>query len=117
MLALPKQSVKCFLNADLNGQLELDTKEPQVADLDFDHLYMFSVEGIYYPVNNDNVLAYFYDEDYQEYLVIKKGFILIVCGNSLMKNFSKSNMHGIQSTQYKLNEYKTRFNTFITIYG
>lgn len=44
MLSLPKQSVKCFLNADLNGQLELDTKEPQVADLDFDHLYMFSVE-------------------------------------------------------------------------
>ncbi len=29
MLSLPKQSVKCFLNADLNGQLELDTKEPQ----------------------------------------------------------------------------------------
>jgi hypothetical protein len=72
MLSLPKQSVKCFLNADLNGQLELDTKEPQVADLDFDHLYMFSVEGIYYPVNKDNILAYFYDKDFQEYLVIKK---------------------------------------------
>jgi hypothetical protein len=105
MLSLPKQSVKCFLNADLNGQLELDTKEPQVADLDFDHLYMFSVEGIYYPVNKDNILAYFYDKDFQEYLVIKKkGFIVIVCGNrSLMKNFTKSNMHGIQLIQYKLN--------------
>lgn len=68
MLSLPKQSVKCFLNADLNGQLELDTKESQVA------LYMFSIEGFYYPVNKDNILAYFYDEFFDEYLVIKKGF-------------------------------------------
>ncbi|AJG56697.1 hypothetical protein [Bacillus cereus] len=89
MLALPKQSVKCFLNADLNGQLELDTKEPQVADLDFDHLYMFSVEGIYYPVNNDNVLAYFYDEDYQEYLVIKKGFYTDCMWKQLDEEFFK----------------------------
>ncbi|KAA0794938.1 hypothetical protein [Bacillus sp. BPN334] len=74
MLSLPEQSIKCYLNADLNGQLELDTKEPQVADIDFDILYMFSVEGIYYPVNKDNVLAYFYDEFFDEYLVIKKGF-------------------------------------------
>ncbi|ACK92737.1 hypothetical protein P9Y62_02100 [Bacillus thuringiensis] len=89
MLALPKQSVKCFLNADLNGQLELDTKEPQVADLDFDHLYMFSVEGIYYPVNKDNVLAYFYDEDYQEYLVIKKGFYTDCMWKQLDEEFFK----------------------------
>ncbi|MEO4023267.1 hypothetical protein VKA11_27255 [Bacillus paranthracis] len=89
MLALPKQSVKCFLNADLNGQLELDTKEPQVADLDFDHLYMFSVEGIYYPVNKDNVLAYFYDEDYQEYLVIKKGFYTDCMWKPLDEEFFK----------------------------
>jgi hypothetical protein len=27
MLSIPEQSVKCFLNADLNGQLELDTKK------------------------------------------------------------------------------------------
>nr|WP_162283564.1 hypothetical protein [Bacillus cereus]QHV07859.1 hypothetical protein C1N82_32125 [Bacillus cereus] len=89
MLALPKQSVKCFLNADLNGQLELDTKEPQVADLDFDHLYMFSVEGIYYPVNKDNVLAYFYNEDYQEYLVIKKGFYTDCMWKQLDEEFFK----------------------------
>ncbi|MGT4649930.1 hypothetical protein [Bacillus cereus] len=89
MLALPKQSVKCFLNADLNEQLELDTKEPQVADLDFDHLYMFSVEGIYYPVNKDNVLAYFYDEDYQEYLVIKKGFYTDCMWKQLDEEFFK----------------------------
>ncbi|PEV57385.1 hypothetical protein CN422_17735 [Bacillus cereus] len=89
MLALPKQSVKCFLNADLNGQLELDTKEPQVADLDFDHLYMFSAEGIYYPVNKDNVLAYFYDEDYQEYLVIKKGFYTDCMWKQLDEEFFK----------------------------
>ncbi|HDR8497224.1 TPA: hypothetical protein QC442_002461 [Bacillus cereus] len=89
MLALPKQSVKCFLNADLNGQLELDTKEPEVADLDFDHLYMFSVEGIYYPVNKDNVLAYFYDEDYQEYLVIKKGFYTDCMWKQLDEEFFK----------------------------
>lgn len=56
MLSLPEQSVKCYLNADLNGELQLDTKEIQ-ADL-----YMFSVKGIYYPVNKDNILAYFYDE-------------------------------------------------------
>lgn len=26
MLSLPEQSVKCYLNADLNGELQLDTK-------------------------------------------------------------------------------------------
>jgi hypothetical protein len=90
MLSLPKQSVKCFLNADLNGQLELDKKEPQVADLDFDHLYVFSVEGIYYPVNKDNILAYFYDKDFQEYLVIKKkGFYSDCMWKQLDEEFSK----------------------------
>lgn len=89
MLSLPKQSVKCFLNADLNGQLELDTKEPQVADIDFVILYMFSVEGIYYPVNKDNVLAYFYDEDYQEYLVIKNGFYSDCMWKQLDEEFFK----------------------------
>ncbi|HHT7061262.1 TPA: hypothetical protein ACTZ5S_003660 [Bacillus cereus] len=74
MLSIPEQSVKCFLNADINGELQLDTEEPQVDECDFVHVYMFSVEGIYYPVNQNNILAYFYDEEYQEYLMIKKGF-------------------------------------------
>lgn len=50
MYSIPKQPVKCFLNADLNGNLQLDSKEPQVDESDFDHLYMFSVQGIFYPV-------------------------------------------------------------------
>lgn len=56
MLSLPEQSVKCYLNADLNGELQLDTKRNTSWS------YMFSVKGIYYPVNKDNILAYFYDE-------------------------------------------------------
>ncbi|TBL05095.1 MULTISPECIES: hypothetical protein [Bacillus cereus group] len=74
MYPLPKQPVKCFLNADLNGNLQLDSKEPQVDESDFDHLYMFSVQGIFYPVNKPNVSAYFYDENHTEYLVINKEF-------------------------------------------
>jgi hypothetical protein len=33
MLSIPEQSVKCFLNADLNGQLELDTKRTQKEEM------------------------------------------------------------------------------------
>lgn len=73
----PIEKTKCFFILDIGRQAYLSNEDPseRFDDSDLDHLYREIVEGVYYPVNDNDcvngkkIAGFFYDENEKKCLI------------------------------------------------
>lgn len=76
MKIMPTEKTKCFFVLDIGMETYLSDKDPSdnLDSSDTDHLYREIVEGIYYPVkdndyvNGKKIVGFFYNVEEKEYL-------------------------------------------------